>query len=58
MDYWIIYNYLFKEICGYVFVFIVVNYIMIYYCEYGICFMEIQFFNVIDIIYINKDFYL
>lgn len=50
IDYWSIYNYLFKEIRGYVLVFIVVNYVMIYYCDYNICLMEINIFESIDMI--------
>ncbi|MDR0972886.1 MAG: transglycosylase SLT domain-containing protein [Prevotellaceae bacterium] len=53
-DYWAIYNYLPRETRGYVPAFIAANYVMNYYCEHGICPMNVSLPADTDTIHVNQ----
>ncbi len=57
-DYWSIYNYLPKETRGYVPAFIAANYIMTYYCEHGICPMEVKQLAATDTVHVDQEIHL
>jgi membrane-bound lytic murein transglycosylase D len=53
-DYWAIYNYLPRETRGYVPSFIAANYVMTYYCEHGICPMNVVLPADTDTLHVNQ----
>ena len=54
-DYWEIYPYLPRETRGYVPNFIAANYIMNYYCQHGICPMQVQLPAATDTMIVSQD---